>query len=260
MIKQLVFPLIIITSQCAFSLYSQINEGSTINSIYFSPDTSMVVLGSSSNTHNVYYFPNFTLAHAYTATNPCTCAKFSPNNLYIAFAHNNFKVVIKNTNNYTINVTINSLLSSIQQLDFSPDSTKLLLCGKNPSVAGYEIWDVQSPGALAFKSDYLYGKEGLACRFASDGSYAVGDIGGNTRYYSNSYSLQWKHTLTSSSPTVESLAFTSNGTVLAIGTGGHKKVYTFSNLLFNTTTNPVSRNDPIISLDFTEDGLFLASG
>lgn len=220
MIKMLLISLLIVYCHCGFTLHTTFDDGSKLNSIYFSHDVSMVVFASTSNTHKVYYFPGMILAHTYSATVPSTCAKFSPNNLYVAFALNNYKVVIKNTNDFTISATIPSKFNSINQIDFSHDSSKLLLCGKNSTHQGYEIWAVTAPGTTPLKGDYTYGKDALACRFASDGSYAVGDIGGNTRYYSSTYIFQWKNTLTSSSgtPAIESLVFAPNASLLAVGT------------------------------------------
>jgi hypothetical protein len=97
----------------SFYLHTLFSESSEIDSINFSPDVSMVVMGSTSNTHNVYYFPGMTLAHAFATTNPCKCAKFSPNQAYVAFALNNYKIVIKETNNFTTTHTITSNFNSI---------------------------------------------------------------------------------------------------------------------------------------------------
>jgi len=108
MIKKLLIFLLIIFCHCDFTLHSSFDYGSKINTVYFSHDISMVVFASTSNTHKVYYFPGMTLAHSYPATVPSTCAKFSPNNLYVAFALNNYKVVIKDTSNFDVFTTINS--------------------------------------------------------------------------------------------------------------------------------------------------------
>ena len=218
--KLLISLLLIIYCQCGFYLHTKFDDGSTLNSVYFSPDVSMVAFASTSNTHKVYYFPGMTLAHLYSATVPSTCAKFSPDRLYVAFALNNYNVVIKHTSDFSISATIPSKFNSIQQIDFSHDSSKLILCGKNSTHQGYEIWATPSPGTTPLKDDYTYSKSSLACRFASDGSYAVGDIGGNTHYYSNTYNLQWKNTLTSGSgtPAIESVAFAPNTSLLAVGT------------------------------------------
>ncbi len=113
MIIKLLISLLIISCYCGFTLHGTFNDGSKLNSVYFSHDVSMVVFASTSNTHNVYYFPGMTLAHTYPATVPSTCAKFSPNNLYVAFALNNYKVVIKDTSNFNVFTTITTSFNSI---------------------------------------------------------------------------------------------------------------------------------------------------
>ena len=112
MIKKLLVPLLIIYSH-SFYLHSMLSESSMLNSVHFSPDVSMVVLGSTSNIHNVYYFPEMTLAHAYAASNPCKCAKFSPNQDHLAFALNNYTLIIKDTINFSITSAITSTLNTI---------------------------------------------------------------------------------------------------------------------------------------------------
>lgn len=109
MIKKLLISLTIIVFGSAFYRHSTISEGSLINSVHFSPDASMVVLASNSNTHNIYYFPTMKLAYAYTASGQSTCAKFSPNQLYVAFAVY-ARVFIKNTNDFS---TISNIITNL---------------------------------------------------------------------------------------------------------------------------------------------------
>jgi WD40 repeat protein len=125
---------------------------------------------------------------------------------------------------------------------------------------GYEIWAVP-PGASPLKSDFTYTSEGKSCRFGSDGSYAVGDLGGKTRYYLSNFNIQWINTLTAgSTPSIESLAFSPNGSLFAVGTSILQNIYSFNYLSSNASTIRYFRDDPIISLDYSEDGVYLASG
>jgi WD40 repeat protein len=125
---------------------------------------------------------------------------------------------------------------------------------------GYEIWAVP-PGASPLKSDYTYTSEAKCCKFGHDGSYAVGDLGGNTRYYLSNYNLQWTNILpnTSASP-VSSLTFSPKNNVFAVAYSATRNIPTFNYLTSNISTLRVITNNKTLAIEYSPDGLYLASG
>jgi len=211
----LIFALIVCGH--GISYYTKLNEANQVNSVDFSPDGTLLVLGTTGNSHNIYSMSTFTVAYTYPAGTACNSAKFSPNQQFIAFGLASSSVVILNANTYTVNTTITSGFNPVRQVDFNSNSNKLILCGKSGGNKGYEIWGVPTGGLLS--SDYSLPSEAFSCTFSSVNTFAVGESTGNIYFYNANYVL---NSTTppgggggGGNPIISGLAFSPNASVIA---------------------------------------------
>ena len=108
--------------------------------------------------------------------------------MYTGWGLENDSIIILNLT-YNFVVEIQTQFDTIKEVDFSPGSDKIIVCGHGGS-DGYAIYSVPAGGS-PLKSDYTYGDEARSCRFSNDGHYAVGSKDGYLRYYDSSYNLVW---------------------------------------------------------------------
>jgi WD40 repeat protein len=106
-------------------------------------------------------------------------------------------------------------------------------------------------------TNYNYSSRGLSCRFSSNNTIALGDSSGVIFYLSASYASIWNYT--SGTPSIKSVAFSSNASLIGAGGGGSKTAYTFnnnSNTLISSSTFAGNAN----SVDFSPDSMIFAVG
>lgn len=204
---------LLVACTSSISYYTKINEASSVNSVHFSPDSTLIVVGSGSNKHNIYSLSTLTPVYTYAATSACNSAKFSPNQRFIAFGMTNTSVVILNAADYSLNMTITSKFNPIGQIDFNSNSSKLLVCGKGGTFMGYEIWEITS--GVKLSSDYAYTRTILSCTFSSADSFAIGDNSSQVYFYNPNYVLNATSIMSVFRPLVTGIAFSPNASIIA---------------------------------------------
>jgi WD40 repeat protein len=165
--------------------------------------------------------------YPYVGGSKAYSAKFSPNGQYIAFGLANDSVIILKASDYSFVVNIPTKFGEVREVDFSANSDKLLVCGRNGD-DGYEIYLV--PGWGRVKFDYNYGDDALSCRFSNNDLYAVGSKDGYVRLYnaSSSYSLAWSSRRNSDSE-IAALDFSPNSSyLLATWANNNRKIGIFN--------------------------------
>lgn len=121
----------------SFSSYQIIQEGKPLNSVHFSPDGSLFAVGSQDKIQNIYSFSTLQSIYSFDAGGPVRTVRFSPNQKYLVYALTSTKVILMDTN-YTIILNMTSAFSTISEMDFNNDSTRIVVCGKAGSgVNGY---------------------------------------------------------------------------------------------------------------------------
>lgn len=107
-------------------------ETSQINEIDFSPDRTMVVTGGSSKKVIIWNFTNLHPIATVSYSNTITSVKFSKNQNYIAVGQSGSSTVNIISGSTFAPVTSFSVTStSVAELDFSWDNTRLVVCGSN---------------------------------------------------------------------------------------------------------------------------------
>lgn len=107
-------------------------ETNQINDIDFSPDRTMVVTGGSSKKVIIWNFTNLHPIATVPYSNTITSVKFSKNQNWIAIGQSGSSTVNIISGSTFASVTSFSVgSSSVAELDFSWDNTRLLVCGSN---------------------------------------------------------------------------------------------------------------------------------
>lgn len=232
-----------------------------VNSVHFSPDSSLLVVGSDSHNHNIYSISTLTVESTYAATCACNSAKFSPNQQYIAFGLTNSSAVILNAADYSYNMIINSSFNPIRQIDFNNNSTRLIICGGG----GYEIWGVPS-GAL-ISSENNYTSEAMSCTFSSTNTFVVGESTGIVYYYTANYALNQivYHSWGgggSGIPVVMGLAFNPSASAFASALSNNRQRITFTTSNNGNIFGSIGWSSSVdyLCVDYSPDNLLLAEG
>ena len=113
----------------AWVYVTKFNVNQVINEASYSPDTSKISVATDSNSHYVYSTGSYSLLHTYAAGSKALTTKFSPDQNYIAFGLQNNSVTLLNANTYAPINSISTLFSEVYEVDFSSDSSKILICG-----------------------------------------------------------------------------------------------------------------------------------
>ena len=197
-------------------------------------------------------------------------SKYSPDQNFIAVGYQGGTSILIFTSTLTLYTTITSAFNNVFEVDFSADSTKLMVCGNNGGgVNGFEIYGVSSTSTTwnIVNSSTGYSKPFVACRFAPDGSFATGSQDGRLRYFLPDYSWSWSVQPYSIATSVNTLDFTSNGSILIAGGasgGGNINVYVYSipsGTAINGYINPNNnQNSDVLAIDFDDDGSVYAFG
>ncbi len=133
--------MLLLASTLSISFYTKTTELNTINTVHFSPDSSLVAVGTTGNTHKIYSFSTMTVAGTYSSTSGVSSVRFSPDQSYLAYALSGTTVHILNATTFANLYTLTSQFSTINQVDFNTDSNKIIVCGRqSSSKQGYEIW------------------------------------------------------------------------------------------------------------------------
>ena len=177
--------------------------------------------------------------NAYVIASDVQAAKFSPDGNYIALGYKNSSVVIINANTYATVTEVPLTFQDVKEIDFSSDSSKMLVCGKK-NANGYEIFSV--PAWTQVHSDFTYSDEADSCRFANDGHYAVGTKDGFINYYDSGDNLVWFNRRTTDSK-IDALAFSPNSSYLLASWSTNSRKIAVFNVNSNTSEINLTSTD-----------------
>jgi WD40 repeat protein len=133
----MLIPILLITQTLAISYYTRITESNPITAVHFSPDSTLVAVGTTGTSHNIYSYSTLTVNGTYTSTAGVSCVKFSPSQQYLAFALSSTTVQILNISYSVIHTITSQLTTRIREVDFNSNSNRIIICGTGPSKLGY---------------------------------------------------------------------------------------------------------------------------
>jgi WD40 repeat protein len=155
-----------VISWCLYNSFSQ--STAQINEVDWSPDGQYFSVASDVAT--VYQFNTLTPIWSQNYSNTVNTAKFSKLGKYFAVGTNaNDTIFIYNVPSFTLYESLSAFAANAEQVnevDFSPDDTKIVACGSNTYVSVVTITDVTNP-YLSFTSKMVQsGKSVLTCKYS----------------------------------------------------------------------------------------------
>lgn len=184
LLRVLLVVVLIAGTQGQWTHNFSITYSNDVHEVSFSPDGQYIVVASKDQNHcvikistqnNEFCFPS--------APSPAFTAKFSPDQKYLAFGFQDGTVNIRNATShpsYPQVVSLSVPFGQVQEVHFSADSSKMIVCGDN----GFRIYNVPGWTAVAATGTNInFGHPVVSCRFAPDGKYAIGTYQGQIHIY-----------------------------------------------------------------------------
>ena len=157
----------------------------------------MMITASDSMKMIVWNFTSLAPLFILTCTVTVQSAKFSKDGTLIAVAQGHNSVNVIQVSTFTSVQNITSGVSTINEVDFSWDNTKLLVCGQN----GIEVWNV---GGTWSNNGSSSSGQYTSCKFQKNNNYFGGDnTGKNTIFNANTNTVLWSDQKTGPSLSVD---------------------------------------------------------
>lgn len=230
-----------------------------INEVDISPDSTMMTTASDSKKMIVWNFTSLAPLFILSCTAAVRSAKFSKDGALIAVAQGANSVNIIQVSTFTSIKNITSGLATVQEVDFSWDNTKLLMCGQY----GIEVWNVGgtwSNNGSSLTATYT------SCKFQKNNNYFGGGITGkNTFFTANTNAVLWSDQKSGPSMSVDFDMV--NQSLLVVNSGGGKSVYVYPSIRWpttpgttQTTANTLTYSTNLNSVAFAKEGSVYALG
>ena len=154
-------------------IQARINTANNVYATRYSPDGQYLAFLSNIDglrvyrVDNNYQFVNSTNID-FIANNGALALSYSHDQSLIAYSvyYSGGKIIILNTNNgLTVNKTIDLNFTQIYNLDFSPDDTRIIVCGR----WGFSIYQISNSSIIFYKSCY----NSFSCKFSKNNYYAA---------------------------------------------------------------------------------------
>lgn len=129
--------IVLVSTANSFSTYTNFSQTGNAMSVNFSPNGLVLATCFDTQNQNIYSYTTFEVVHTFNAGANCRSVRFSPNSNYIAYGLRDTDVLIKNSSYDLIKTITTQFTAYINEIDFSSDSSKLLVCGKTSANRGY---------------------------------------------------------------------------------------------------------------------------
>lgn len=220
----------------------------------------MLITAGDSRNMIVWNFTSLSPLFTLTCTSNVQSAKFSKNGMYIAVGQASSTVNIIQVSTFTSVKNISTGLSSVKEVDFSWDNTRLLVCGSN----GINVYNVGGTWSNA-GSNSNGGTAFTSCKFQKNNNYFGGDNSGkNTMYTADTNAVYWSNTQSGPSMSVDFDMV--NQSLIVANSGGGKCLYIYPSTRWPATGTTQTLNltlpfsNTVNSVAFAKEGSIYAVG
>ncbi len=202
-----------------------INVGDGLSSFDFSPDGHLLVTGHRYGTSPENYYgnvqvwtaPQYTRLAYFGNNLPVSAVKFKPDGQVLASAltsrqYNENSIEFRNTQTWEITTTLHT--GTVLWIAFSPNGSKLVSI---PDQYSAKVWDLEKKGLLYKISTSFSGAINCVAISADGNLLATGHYDGMVNIWNASTGEKIRSL--NANALVESLAFSPNGQILAVGLG-----------------------------------------